>query len=335
MEEESEEIKENADYLKNQKEEEDLQKKFNFNKLKVLNEFKKIKNTFSDDIIPKIKHHKRLVLNSTKILIGDEAQQYNLNFGKTKNSKELQSSKSALDATCISDNAKMLRRKINYHINKVKKSHEDLTSLNGLYLDNTIFPEKNAMSNINNISLINSQEQTSNYNEAIFKRKLRRNFDFISNNYHKKLNFAFSKYNPVTYMNNLKRLIQISPEVREDVSKIKLDVEQDIKHINDKHKFSKLFKKLKTTKNSRKKNFDNFEPIVNKSNDILKNINSNSVKNDGENKKIVVLPILKEVKPNTMKRESRIKNNIFKKLIRKETRKILDAASHQYDEIKQ
>ena len=92
MEEESEEIKENADYLKNQKEEEDLQKKFNFNKLKVLNEFKKIKNTFSDDIIPKIKHHKRLVLNSTKILIGDEAQQYNLNFGKTKNSKELQSS---------------------------------------------------------------------------------------------------------------------------------------------------------------------------------------------------------------------------------------------------
>lgn len=335
MEEESEEIKENADYLKNQKEEEDLQKKFNFNKLKVLNEFKKIKNTFSDDIIPKIKHHKRLVLNSTKILIGDEAQQYNLNFGKTKNSKELQSSKSALDATCISDKAKMLRRKINYHINKVKKSHEGLTSLNGLYLDNTIFPEKNATSNVNNISLINSQEQTSNYNEAIFKRKLRRNFDFISNNYHKKLNFAFSKYNPVTYMNNLKRLIQISPEVREDVSKIKLDVEQDIKHINDKHKFSKLFKKLKTTKNSRKKNFDNFEPIVNKSNDILKNINSNSVKNDGENKKIVVLPILKEVKPNTMKRESRIKNNFFKKLIRKETRKILDAASHQYDEIKQ
>jgi hypothetical protein len=229
----------------------------------------------------------------------------------------------------------MLRRKINYHINKVKKSHEDLTSLNGLYLDNTIFPEKNATSNINNISLINSQEQTSNYNEAIFKRKLRRNFDFISNNYHKKLNFAFSKYNPVTYMNNLKRLIQISPEVREDVSKIKLDVEQDIKHINDKHKFSKLFKKLKTTKNSRKKNFDNFEPIVNKSNDILKDINSNSVKNDGENKKIVVLPILKELKPNTMKRESRIKNNFFKKLIRKETRKILDAASHQYDEIKQ
>ena len=136
-------------------------------------------------------------------------------------------------------------------------------------------------------------------------------------------------------MNNLKRLIQISPEVREDVSKIKLDVEQDIKHINDKHKFSKLFKKLKTTKNSRKKNFDNFEPIVNKSNDILKNINSNSVKNDGENKKIVILPILKEVKPNTMKRESRIKNNFFKKLIRKEARKILDAASHQYDEIKQ
>lgn len=335
MEQESEEIKENTDLIKNQKKKKDLHKKFNFNKLKVLNEFKKIKNTFSDDIIPKIKHHKRLVLNSTKILLGDEAQQYNLNFGKTKNSKELQSSKSALDATCISDKAKMLKRKINYHINKVKKSHEDLTSFNSLYLDNTIFPEKNATSNVNNISVINAQEKTSNYNEAIFRRKLRRNFDFISNNYHKQLNFAFSKYNPGAYLNNLKKLLQISPEVREEVTKTKLEVEKDIKHFNDKYKFNKLFKKIKTTKNARKKKLDYFEPIINNSNDILKNINSNSVKNEGENIKIIVLPILKELKVNTIKRDTRIKNNFLKKLIRKETKKILDTAFRQYDEIKQ
>ena len=54
---------EQEEYIKNQKEETQPEQKFNFNNLKILDEFKKIKNTFSDGIIPKIKHHKRFVNN--------------------------------------------------------------------------------------------------------------------------------------------------------------------------------------------------------------------------------------------------------------------------------
>ena len=326
--------KEQNEYLKNKQQEEELQQKFKLNNIKILNEFKKIKNTYSDDIIPKIKHHKKFVNNSTKMLIGDETDQYELNFGKTKDSKNLKTSKSALDAIYISKRAKLLRRKINYHINKVKKSHEDITSLNLLFLDSSIFPEKNGTSLINNISIIKPIEKTSNYKEALMKKKLAKNFDLISDNYHKRLRFAFSKYNPVTYTNNLKKLLQISPEVRDNITKVKNEVEEDIKQFNDKHKFSKLFQKIKTTKNKRKQNLENFESInINKSNDILKNFNSTN-NNNNENKKII-LPILKDVKPNKAKRDSTIKFGFIKKIRRRETRRLIDTSAQQFDEIKQ
>ena len=330
---ESKEKNEQDEYIKNQKEEAQPEQKFNFNNLKILDEFKKIKNTFSDGIIPKIKHHKRFVNNSTKILIGEETELYNLNLGRTKNSKDLQTSNSALDATYISDKAKLLRRRINYHINKVKKSHEDLTLLNGLYLDNSLNHGKNSTSIMNSMSIVKSQEKTSNYGEAITKKKLMKNFDLITNNYHKRLKFAFSKYNPMTYLNDLKKLLLISPEVRHDVTKIKNDVDEDIKHLNNKKKFTKMFHKIKTTKNERNKGLDNFDSIINKSNDILKNFSLKNI-NDNENKK-VILPILKEIKANTIRRDSTIKFGFLNKVRRKETRRLLDTKAHQYDEIKQ
>ena len=333
IENESKENKDQNEYLKNKHQEEELQQKFKINNLKILNEFKKIKNTYSDDIIPKIKHHKRYVNNSTKKLIGDDTDQYELNFGKTKNSKDLKTSKSALDSIYISKRVKSLRRKINYHINKVKKSHEDLTSLNVLFLESSFFPEKNGTSLINNISIIKPIEKTSNYKEALIKKKLAKNFDLISDSYHKRLKFAFSKCNPITYTNNLKKLLQISPEVRNDITKVKNEVEEDIKHFKDKHKFSKLFKKIKTTNNKSKQSLENFEPIINKSNDIGKNFNSTNI-NNNENKKII-LPILKDMKTNTIKRDSTIKFGFLKKIKRRETRRILDTTAQQYDEIKQ
>ena len=325
--------KEQNEYLKNKQQEEELQQKFKLNNIKILNEFKKIKNTYSDDIIPKIKHHKKFVNNSTKMLIGDETDQYELNFGKTKDSKNLKTSKSALDAIYISKRAKLLRRKINYHINKVKKSHEDITSLNLLFLDSSIFPEKNGTSLINNISIIKPIEKTPNYKEVLFKKKLANNFNLISDNYHKKLRVAFSKYNPITYTNNLKKLLQISPEIRDNITKVKNDVEEDIKHLNDKHKFSKLFQKITTTKNKRLQNLENFEPIIDKSNDILKNYNSTN-NNNNENKKII-LPILKYMKISKTKRDSTLKFGFIRKIRRRETKRIIDTSAQQYDEMKQ
>ena len=165
------------------------------------------------------------------------------------------------------------------------------------------------------------------------KKKLAKNFDLISDNYHKRLRFAFSKYNPLTYTNNLKKLLQISPEVRDNITKVKNEVEEDIKQFNDKHKFSKLLQKIKTTKNKRKQNLENFESInINKSNDILKNFNSTN-NNNNENKKII-LPILKDVKPNKAKRDSTIKFVFIKKIRRRETRRLMGASAQQFDEIK-
>ena len=328
---ENKENMEENEYLKNKNQEEELEQKFKSNNLKILNEFQKIKDTYSEDIIPKIKHHKKIVNNSTKMLIGDEKDKYDLNFGKTKNSRDLKTSKSSLDAIYISKRAKILRRKINYHINKVKKSHEDITSL--LFSDSSLFPEKNGTSLINNISVIKPIEKTPNYKEVLFKKKLANNFNLISDNYHKKLRVAFSKYNPITYTNNLKKLLQISPEIRDNITKVKNDVEEDIKHLNDKHKFSKLFQKITTTKNKRLQNLENFEPIIDKSNDILKNYNSTN-NNNNENKKII-LPILKDMKISKTKRDSTLKFGFIRKIRRRETRRIIDTSAQQYDEMKQ
>ena len=54
------------------KKEEDFSKKLEANKLTIMTSFNKIKNTYSDGIIHKIKHHKKSVNNSVKLLIGEK-----------------------------------------------------------------------------------------------------------------------------------------------------------------------------------------------------------------------------------------------------------------------
>ena len=264
---------------KEQKKEEEFQKKLENNKLKVMTTFKKIKTSNTDGIIPKIKHHKRSVNNSFKLLIGEEKEENNQNHFKVKKLKILQSSNSSLDMPHISKNVKSLSRKINFQVNKVKKSHEDLTALNALYLDNSFFPERKTMSNSSlNIFNSNSQEK-KNYDEAIRKKNLRNNFEFVSKNYHKQLNLAFLKYNPLIYSNNLKRLLQVSQVVRDDISRTKLEIEEDIQTMNETKKHTKIIHKIKTTKNSGNKSVEYLEPNLFK---ISENKNFfDSTKNSG------------------------------------------------------
>ena len=264
---------------KEQKKEEEFQKKLENNKLKVMTTFKKIKTSNTDGIIPKIKHHKRSVNNSFKLLIGEEKEENNQNHFKVKKLKILQSSKSSFDMPYISKNVKNLSRKINFQVNKVKKSHEDLTALNALYLDNSFFLERKTISNSSlNIFDSNSQEK-KNYEEAIRKKNLRNNFEFVSKNYHKQLNLAFLKYNPYIYSNNLKRLLQVSQAVRDDISRTKLEIEEDIQTMNETKKRTKIIHKIKTTKNSGNKSVEYLEPNLFK---ISKNKNFfDSTKNSG------------------------------------------------------
>jgi hypothetical protein len=253
-----------------------------------------------------------------------------------KNIKKLKISKSAIDITGnFSDKAKQLCKKINFHVNKVKKSHEDLTSLNALYLDNSIFIERNKVNNMNNIQ----QKEDNNYEEALKKKNLRNNFEFMNKNYHRELNLAFLKYNPLKYSNNLKRLLQVSPVIRDDIKKIKLEVEEDIKMIKDKHKLAKLFEKIKikTTKNARRKNIINKYPSLyksEKSEETTKSINNtkNIEKGFGAREsKNFILPNLLDIKNAKNRRESNIKYGFIKKLKNMESKKFLDSVDQQFD----
>ena len=317
------------------KNEEKIDTKLKLNKLILMNEFKKIKDTYSDDIIPKIRHHKRSVNNQVKILVGVEKDQINSLFNKF-NKKKLQSSKSTVDITHLSNKVKQLRKKINFHINKIKKSTDDLTALNCLYLDNNLFHEKKIFESK---SFIKSKEK-DNYEEGIRKKKLRNNFELISNNFHKKLNHAFLNYNPLIYTRNLKFLLQASSEVRDDISKTKQEIEGDISAMQDKHKFLKLFQKIKTTKHSRNKTIDLLTPNSFKNSEIkllspkTTKISEQGVLNNLNNlQKKIILPKLSEIKDSKQKRESKIEIGLIKDKKRRNTKKILDVVDQQFDDM--
>ena len=206
----------------NEKEKE-FEKRLEDNELKIMTTFKKIKTNISDYIIHKIRHHKRMVNNSLKILYGkkkEEEKQKTL--VKIKKIKILTKSKSSLNFSNISKNIKNLKKIINSKINKVNKSQEDLALLNNLDNDNNKINSKNK-------------------------------FQYLTNNYHKQLNLAFLNFNPLKYSNNLKILLNLSQSERDDISKTKLEIEEDINKINSKKIRAKIFQKIKTSKNSNKK----------------------------------------------------------------------------------
>ena len=304
------------------KEEEDFKKKLEENQLKIMTEFKGVKLSYSDYIMSKIKHHKRTINNSVKVLYGKEKDEKNTNnFIKMKKLKILQTSKSALELSDLSQKAKRLSQKINYHVDKIKKSHEDLTALNSLYLDNSLFPKR--IKNYYTKDINSNSQDKNNYIEAIRKKNLRNNFDFVSRNYHKQLNLAFMKYNPLIYSNNLKMLLQVSPAIRDDVSKTKLEIEGDIKTMKDKHLHAKIFKQIKTTKYSRSKSIDYFE--LNRTKHV-----------DSKNTEIKNGPILPNIEgnksPENKKENIKSRNIILQRINKRESKKNLAIFNKQNED---
>ena len=165
-------------YSKKNKMEEEFQRKLDKNQFKVMTTFKKIKNQYSDGITHKIKHHKRVVGDSLKDLMGEENDEHNnINHKKKLESKDMKVSKSSVNMSHKSELVEKLSKKIQLQINKVKKSHEDLTALNALYLDNSnTVPENNESNNrnINNLNNLIKSSDFSNYDEAIRKKKVKK-----------------------------------------------------------------------------------------------------------------------------------------------------------------
>ena len=330
-------------YSKKNKMEEEFQRKLDKNQFKVMTTFKKIKNQYSDGITHKIKHHKRVVGDSLKDLMGEENDEHNnINHKKNLESKDMKVSKSSVNISHKSELVEKLSKKIQLQINKVKKSHEDLTALNALYLDNSnTVPENNESNNrnINNLNNLIKSSDFSNYDEAIRKKKLRNNFELIANRYHKGFSKAFiTKFNPDQYLSSLKLLIQLSPTMREDITKIKNDVEGDIKSITDKNRFHKRYKRFmeKKVKNN---SFQMMDPQLYKPEEIAPK--SSTVKNAEINgdlnkrKNSIFLPNIGNDKAViNSNRDNKIKMGIVRKLQKKDSKKIMSIADHQFDYMK-
>jgi hypothetical protein len=212
------------------------------NQYKDLKIWNQNQNTSSDGIIQKIMNYKRLVKDSLRNITGEENDDINKIKEITKKKNILKESNSSKNIDLVSENAKKILNNINKHIKKIKESKEDITALNALYLDNTIFDNKknkkknniSKLSQNNSLNKINNSQDVNlisddNYNKAIEKKDGRNNFVYVNNIYRRQLDKSFMKFNPLVYLNNLKVLIQVSPLIKEDVKKTKNDIEEDIK----------------------------------------------------------------------------------------------------------
>lgn len=322
---------------KKNKLEEDFEKKIEKNQFKVNTTFKRLKNLYSDGIISKIKNHRREVGNQLKDLKGEENEEYKKVHKKSLSElKDIKASKSTANISNMSENVAKLSKKINFQINKVKKSHQDITALNALYLDDDkIFSQKNK-NNSNNNRYSRNNFDNSNYDEAQKKLKLRNNFELMARKYHKDLNKVFiTRFNPEHYLNNIKQLIQISPTVREDVIKIKNDVEDDIKIITDKKRFRKEYKRF-MEKNVKSQSYLKLNPQLYKSDEIVQKSKT------GKNAKIgmgnielknnsFLLPNITTEKTLVNNRDNRIKMGILRKIQKKDSKKIMNILDNQLD----
>ena len=322
---------------KKNKLEEDFQKKLEKNQFKIMTTFKKVRSQYSDGIIPIIKHHKREIGDSLKHLMGeDNYERERIKQKRLLQLKDLKASKSSSDISHMSPGARALTKKIRFQINKVKKSHEDLTALNALYLDNSnSFKEINNNDRYkNNFNLIKSLD-SSNYEEAIRKKNLRNNFELMGDKFHKGLSKAFiNKFNPDKYLDSLKTLIKASPTVRDDVTKTKKEIEDDIKNITDKSKYRKRYKRL-IEKKIKNNSLQMLDPQLYKPEEIAQK--SNTVKKVeispefDKKKNSIFLPNIGGRKNFMNNRDNRIKMGIVAKLQKNENKKIMNTVEQQFD----
>lgn len=348
-----------------------------YNNIKI---WKQKQNTLSDGIMPKIEYNKRIVKDALKRIMGEENEETE----KTKTEKiskknTIKATNSAKNISKVSDKAQIILNKINKHIKKIKESTEDITAMNALYLDNKILehsknmnliePEKDKMNkmNINNNSLneINNKSletnknenenkiEKDNYSKAIEKKDGRNNFLYVNDIYRRQLNRAFMKYNPMTYLNNLKLLIQVSPSVKEDVKKTKDDVEEDIKKLCDKNRYHKKLDSILKKNRSRsvemnnrnnKKTYKSTDNLNGKSNllinskiNVNKSVNSNkeennTINNNNINNKPTFVILPKIAREASRPKDLMIGVNILKKLKRRETKKIITVKDQKIEE---
>ena len=292
-------------------------------------------NILPEGMLDKIYSQKKIMKDSVDLLNEEiklsKHKNNNYNFKK----KDFKRSSSTKIMEGVSPKARNILLKIGKHIRRMKQSISDITKMNGLYLEqnatNTFrlennknktlsklnfknyqlddflkkdinIKEKNNDTNLNNLS-----DNEDIYGEKHKKEDYIKNFMYVNDNYRKQLNCAFLKYNPISHLENLKILIQADPSIRKDISKIKEEVEEDIKWKCDKFHF--------------RKKYLNFISKYPRSNSVQQLSNTNRKK---EKRKILPNIIKKKyLKQNIISpQHSKTKtNNFFEKIKKRENQK--------------
>ena len=230
-------------------------------------------NILPEGMLEKMLYQKKVMKNSVELLNEEEKTDKNKEKIFNLKNKEYKRSLSSNIVDGVSPYAKTILLKIGKHIKRMKKSISDITKMNGLYLEQNArntFQLENKQKNedtpklnfknihldsilkndTNNRTYLNNNTNLKNYlsdddddksEERHKKEDYVKNFMYVNDNYRKQLNFAFLKYNPISHLENLKILIQADPSIRKDISKIKEEVEEDIKWKCDKFHFRKKY----------------------------------------------------------------------------------------------
>ena len=182
------------------------------------------KNTQTDEIFPKINHNLFIIKTYTNNLLDEKKKEKTNNRIKfiSRNLKR-NSSDSILFEKEISPSSKKLLLKIRKHIKYMEKSASEISKLNEIFLEK----QPNKELNIQN----NNLENKNNNNNIIIqnKYKLSKNFSYINDKYRRQLNNAFLRFNPITYINNLKILENADPLIKKDIDNLKKNIDEEIK----------------------------------------------------------------------------------------------------------
>ena len=271
-------------------------------------------NILAEGMLERMQSQKRLMKNYVDLLSEEEKTDKNKEKLYNSKNREYKRSLSSNIIEGVSPNAKNILLKIGKHIKRMKNSISDITKMNGLYLeqnarntmrleselknrtlsklnfkniklDNLLKDDNDKDINKNKTFLSNIDNNEDIYGEKHIKEDYVKNFMYVNDNYRKQLNFAFLKYNPISHLENLKILIQADPTIRKDISKIKEEVEEDIKWKCDKFHFRKKYLNF-ISKYSRSTSVQpiSLSPkssniVKSKTQDIFPSITNNALKN--------------------------------------------------------
>lgn len=229
--------------------------------------WKQRRNISSENIFTKINKNVDTIKHDNALLNGERHSNfYTKKKYKRKNVKtEYTRSSSTQNLHMISNTARKILSIANQNIKEMKSKTNHIMKMNSVYLEQFLHQNKNYYQKVNNSS--NSLPPLKRNNSFIH------NFDYVNDNYRRQLNKAFLLYNPYIHLENLYLLQQADSSIKDDIDRVRNNVNEDLKEITDKKYYRKRYKQL-IAKN-RKENKTNTEVSEEKTSGETKTSNAN------------------------------------------------------------